>query len=71
MLVTVPAKWHPDDCEWYEKWEKGRQGHAVIGTYTSGGTVVTVGSTDWSHGLRGGDAVVVQVTKNVLQKLGK
>ena len=71
VLATAPAKWHPDDCEWYEKWEKGRRGHAVIGTYTRGGTVVTVGSTDWSHGLRGGDAVVVQVTKNVLAKLGR
>ena len=69
--ATSPAKWHPDDCEWYEKWEKGRVGNAVIGTYTRGGTVVTVGSTDWSHGLRGGDPVVTRVTKNVLDKLGK
>ena len=71
VLATCPAKWHPDDCEWYEKWEKGRVGNAVIGTYTRGGTVVTVGSTDWSHGLRGNDPVVVRVTKNVLDKLGK
>lgn len=69
VLATCPARWHPDDCEWYEKWEKGRTGNAVIGTYTRGGTVVTVGSTDWSHGLRGNDAVVVRVTKNVLDKL--
>ncbi len=71
VLATCPARWHPDDCEWYEKWEKGRTGHAVVGTYTRGGTVVTVGTTDWSHGLRGNDPVVVQVTKNVLNKLGK
>jgi hypothetical protein len=71
VLATSPARWHPDDCEWYEKWEKGRTGNAVIGTYTRGGTVVTVGSTDWSHGLRGNDPVVVRVTKNVLDKLGK
>ncbi len=70
VLATAPAKWHPDDCEWYEKWEKGRIGNAVIGTYTRGGTVVTVGSTDWAHGLRGKDPVVTQVTKNVLDKLG-
>jgi hypothetical protein len=71
VLATCPARWHPDDCEWYEKWEKGRTGNAVIGTYTRGGTVVTVGSTDWSHGLRGNDHVVTRVTKNVLDKLGR
>ena len=71
VLATSPAKWHPDDCDWYEKWEKGRTGQAVVGCYTRGGTVVTVGTTDWSHGLRGNDAVVVRVTKNVLEKLGK
>jgi hypothetical protein len=70
VLATCPARWHPDDCEWYEKWEKGRLGNAVVGTYTRGGTVVTVGTTDWSHGLRGNDPVVVRVTKNVLDKLG-
>ncbi|HET6572627.1 MAG TPA: N,N-dimethylformamidase beta subunit family domain-containing protein [Fimbriiglobus sp.] len=71
VLATCPARWHPDDCEWYEKWEKGRTGNAVIGTYTRGGTVVTVGSTDWSHGLGGNDPVVVRVTRNVLDRLGK
>ncbi len=70
VLATCPARWHPDDCEWYEKWDKGRTGNAVVGTYTRGGTVVTVGTTDWSHGLRGNDPVVVRVTKNVLDKLG-
>ncbi len=70
VLATCPARWHPDDCEWYEKWETGRTGNAVLGTYTRGGAVVTVGSTDWSHGLRGNDPVVVRVTKNVLDKLG-
>lgn len=71
VLATCPARWHPDDCEWYEKWEKGRTGQAVLGTYTRGGTVVTVGSTDWSHGLRGNDPAVVRITKNVLDRLGK
>jgi hypothetical protein len=71
VLATCPARWHPDDSEWYEKWEKGRTGNAVVGTYTRGGTVVTVGTTDWSHGLRGNDAAVVRITKNVLEKLGK
>jgi hypothetical protein len=71
VLATGPARWHPDDCEWYEKWEKGRTGNAVIGIYTRGGSVVTVGSTDWSHGLRGNDPAVIQVTRNVLDRLGK
>ncbi len=71
VLATAPAKWHPDDCEWYDKWAKGRTGNAVIGSYTRGGTVVTVGTTDWSHGLRGGDAAVTRITKNVLDKLGR
>jgi hypothetical protein len=71
VLATCPARWHPDDCEWYEKWEKGRTGNAVLGVYTRGGTVVTAGTTDWSHGLRGNDPVVVRVTRNVLDKLGK
>ena len=71
MLATCQVRWHPDDCEWYERWEKGRVGNAVVGTYTAGGTVVTVGTTDWSHGLRGNDPVVVRITKNVLDRLGK
>lgn len=69
ILATSPARWHPDDCEWYERWPKGRQGHAVMGTYTHGGTVVTVGSTDWSHGLVGGDPTTERITKNILDRL--
>jgi hypothetical protein len=71
VLATAPARWHPDDCEWYEQWQKGRTGHAVVGLYTRGGTVVTVGTTDWAHGLRGDDPHVTQITKNVLNRLGK
>ena len=69
IVATAPAKWHPDDCEWYEKWEQGRIGAAVVGAYSRGGTVVTVGSTDWAHGLRGGDQVVEQITRNILDRL--
>jgi hypothetical protein len=69
VLATCPARWHPDDCEWYEKWEKGRTGNAVLGQYTRGGTVVTTGTTDWSHGLRGNDPAVVRITRNVLDRL--
>ena len=43
----------------------------MLGVYTRGGTVFTCGSTDWAHGLRGGDAVVERITRNVLEKLGK
>lgn len=71
VLATCKAKWHPDDSEWYERWEKGRVGNSVLGVYTRGGTVVTVGSTDWSHGLRGNDPAVVKITRNVLDRLGK
>jgi len=71
VLCTAPARWHPDDCEWYEKWQKGRTGQAVMGIYTRGGTVVTVGTTDWSHGLRGRDPVVIRITQNLLNRLGK
>lgn len=71
VLATAPARWHPDDCEWYERWEKGRSGNAVLGVYSCGGTVVTVGSTDWSHGLRGGDPAVIRITRNLLDRLSK
>lgn len=71
VLATCPARWHPDDSEWYERWEKGRTGNAVLGVYQRGGTVVTVGTTDWAHGLRGNDPAVARITRNVLDRLGK
>lgn len=70
-MATAPARWHPEDYEWYERWEKGRTGHAVLGAYTRGGAVVMTGTTDWAHGLRGRDRVVEQITRNVLDRLGK
>ena len=70
-LATAPAIWHADDCQWYDKWEAGRKGNAVLGIYERGGTVFTCGSTDWSHGLRGGDPTVERITLNVLERLGK
>lgn len=69
ILATAPVRWHPDDCEWYEQWEKGRTGAATMGIYTKGGTVFTAATTDWAHGLAGGDAVVERVTHNVLRRL--
>jgi hypothetical protein len=69
ILASCPAKWHPDDSLWYERFPADRQGAAIFGTYTHGGTVVTVGSTDWAHGLRGQDPSVVRITKNILDRL--
>lgn len=71
VLGTCPVRWHPDDVEWYEKWEIGRTGAACMGIYTKGGTVFTAATTDWAHGLRGGDKVVDRITRNVLDRLSK
>jgi hypothetical protein len=71
ILATAPAKWHPDDAYWYERFEQGRVGAAVLGTYTRGGTVFTCGSTDWAHGLRGKDPAVERITKNILDRLSR
>ncbi|MBL9117534.1 MAG: hypothetical protein JNJ83_21190 [Verrucomicrobiaceae bacterium] len=71
VLGTCPVRWHPDDVEWYEKWEIGRTGAACMGIYTRGGTVFTAATTDWSHGLQGKDPKVEKITRNVLDRLGK
>ena len=70
ILGTCPARWHPDDALFYDRFPADRVGQAVMGTYTHGGTVVTVGTTDWAHGLAGKDAAVQRITRNILQKLG-
>jgi hypothetical protein len=69
IVATAPAKWHPDDALFYDRFPADRTGAAVLGTYVRGGTVVTVGSTDWADGLRGRDPVVERVTRNVLDRL--
>jgi hypothetical protein len=71
VLCTCPVRWHPDDVEWYEKWEIGRTGAACMGLYTRGGTVFTTGSTDWAHGLKGKDPAVERITRNILDRLAK
>jgi hypothetical protein len=43
--------------------------HAVMGTFTRGGTVFTAGTTDWAYGLAGQDPVVERITRNVLERL--
>lgn len=71
VLGTCPVRWQEDDCEWYERWEKGRTGAACMGVYTRGGTVFTAGTTDWAHGLRGGDKTVERITRNILDRLSQ
>ena len=71
ILASCPARWAPGDSYWYDQFPKDREGAAVLGIYTQGGTVVTAGSTDWAHGLRGNDPHVVQITRNVLDRLSQ
>ena len=71
ILGSCPARWAPDDAFWYDRFPKDRVGAAVMGMYTRGGTVFTSGSTDWAHGLRGADPTVEQITRNILNKLGR
>ncbi len=54
-----------------DRFPKDHIGAAVLGVYTQGGTVVTAGTTDWAHGLRGNDPAVVRITRNVLDRLSK
>ncbi len=69
ILATCPARWAPGDCYWYDRFPKDREGAAVLGVYTRGGTVVTTGTTDWAHGLRGKDPAVTRITRNILDRL--
>jgi hypothetical protein len=71
ILATCPARWHPDDAFWYERFDPQRAGASVLGVYTRGGTVFTCGSTDWAHGLRGKDPIVERITRNVLDRLSR
>lgn len=69
ILGTCPARWAAGDCYWYDRFPKDRVGNAVLGTYTRGGTVVSVGTTDWAHGLAGNDTNVATITRNILDRL--
>ena len=71
ILATCPARWAPGDSHWYDRFPKDRTGAAVFGIYERGGTVVTAGTTDWAHGLRGDDPHVTQITKNLFDRLSK
>lgn len=75
VLGTCPARWHPDDALWYDRFPRDADGSpalgaAVMGVYTRGGTVFTAGTTDWPHGLTGEDTVVERITRNIIQRLG-
>src|SRR5262245_5071057 len=52
ILATAPASWEMTDSDGYDHWRKAARS-AVVGTYSNGGTVMTVGTTEWSHGLKG------------------
>lgn len=69
ILGTCPARWHPGDSLWYDRFPADRIGAAVMGMYTNIGTVFTCGSTDWAHGLRGKEPVVEKITRNILTRL--
>ncbi len=71
ILGTCPAKWHPGDSLFYDRFPADRVGAAVMGIYTKGGTVFTCGATDWAHGLRGNDPTVTRITTNILDQLSK
>jgi len=76
ILGTCPARRHPADALWYDRFPRDptgapTQGAAVFGVYVKGGTVVATRSTDWAHGLKGGDPVVERITRNVLDRLAK
>jgi N,N-dimethylformamidase beta subunit-like protein len=52
----------------FTPWGKDlRQGAAVLGLWSQGGTVFTVGCTEWSRHL--GDPLVARITRNVLTRL--
>ena len=57
------------DSDRYDGWRKAPWA-AVLGTYSNGGTVVTVGTTDWSHGLKGNDPALTRITRSILNRLG-
>ena len=46
-----------------------RQGAAVLGLWSQGGTVLTVGCTEWARHLE--DPIVAQVTRNIVRRLAQ
>lgn len=73
ILALAPASWSPDEWQWYEQWESGRLGNACMGIHrlSGGGTVFSASTTGWAYGLRGKDAIVERITRNVLERLSR
>ena len=48
IIASAPAKWSVADAFWYDRFERGREGAACMGTYSTegDGEVFTSGSTD-------------------------
>ncbi|MCJ8330601.1 MAG: hypothetical protein HRT89_22660, partial [Lentisphaeria bacterium] len=69
ILAQGPAKWSGMEQDVFV--EAGFQedgGSACLGIYERNGTVLTVGSTDWAHGL-GNDPIVDRITLNIIERL--
>ncbi|MBI3772855.1 MAG: hypothetical protein HY272_09175 [Gammaproteobacteria bacterium] len=73
VLATAPAQWPDDAWPWFKEWQPGRIGNACFGIYKKpgGGTVFTASTTNWSHGLKGHDPIVEQISRNVMDRLSK
>lgn len=50
--------------------ERLLHGHAVLGTFTRGGTVVSAGCTEWAAALGAGDEQIDRITRTILDRLG-
>ena len=86
IVATAPARWSDRDgsLTWARELRAAlpegvaaphdpltRDGAAVLGTYTRGGTVVTTGSCDWPYGLAAGDPVTDRIVRNILDRLSR
>lgn len=85
IVATAPARWDLEEGSlgWAHNIRRGFStddtqliptdlecdGNASLGTYTRGGTVVTVGSCDWSDGLKSGNSVVDRIVRNIMDRL--
>ena len=85
IVATAPARWDLEEGSlgWAHNIRRGfskddsqliptdleSDGNASLGTYTRGGTVVTVGSCDWSDGLKSENLIVDRIVRNIMDKL--
>ena len=83
VVATAPCRWNVREgsTEWShtvrKSWPKTdpmptdleADGQAVIGTFTRGGTVVTVGSCDWTDGLKEDDPITDRIVRNIMDRL--